>query len=207
MNMKKFSIMVVDDEEIIRDTMGKDLADEGFSVDLAGSGEEGIRIFEEGLHDLVVVDLMMEGMSGLEFSKKIKILKPETLIVVLTGFGSRDSAIEALRLGVNDYFLKPYNRVELIRTVHDFLQRLNHTNHSEVMAADTHRLMIKAGLTTREVEITDLIKEGLGDRIIAERFALSIHTVKNHIKNIHKKLNVSSRGQLVALLNRPEDVR
>ncbi|MBI4384317.1 MAG: response regulator [Nitrospinae bacterium] len=121
---KDFPILLVDDEEIILATVGRDLRSEGFEVIACKSGEEAVEKLQGGAFDIVITDLMMEGIDGLGVLKKAKEIKPETMVLVLTGFGSLSSAVDALRLGASDYLLKPCDRVELAIRVNHCVEKL-----------------------------------------------------------------------------------
>jgi signal transduction histidine kinase len=108
-------ILVVDDEKEIRDFLYKALSRlGGFHVELAESGEEALQKLEKEPFDLVLTDLMMPKMDGLQLVDNIVKFKPETLIVLMTGYGTIDSALEAMKRGSSDYLTKPLNLDELI---------------------------------------------------------------------------------------------
>src|SRR3990167_3572322 len=98
-----YPILLVDDEEIILATVGRDLKNDGFDVTLCSSGVEAVKQMQAVNYDIVLTDLMMEGMSGLEVLKKAREINPDMMVMVITGFGSLTSAIDALRLGAADY--------------------------------------------------------------------------------------------------------
>lgn len=110
--MKK-KILIVDDEELILNSLGQELEGEGYDVSLAANGEEGIAVLRENYFDLIITDLMMEGLNGLEVLKAAKEIDPEVAVVIITGYGEVASAIDALRLGAADYLLKPCDCNEL----------------------------------------------------------------------------------------------
>jgi DNA-binding response OmpR family regulator len=114
--MPQASILIVDDEELIRENLRLDLLDMGYAVDVAASGEEAVSLLTKE-HDLVVTDLIMEGLDGMEVLRRAKSKRPDQAVFILTGYGELDSAIEALRLGADDYLLKPYNHEELVLRV------------------------------------------------------------------------------------------
>lgn len=122
--MKPHSILLVDDEEIILKTVGEDLKEEGYKVTTAGSGEEAVQKLSEDHFDLVITDLMMEGLDGIQVLKQAKKINPETAVLILTGYGALSTAIDALRLGAADYLLKPCNRSELAARTANCLEKL-----------------------------------------------------------------------------------
>ena len=108
------TIMLVDDEAIIRKTMAIKLKDEGFTVLSAASGSEALELLPKQTVHMVITDLMMEGMDGIEVLKKVKSHNQEIAVIILTGYGELTSAIDALRLGAEDYLLKPCDLNELL---------------------------------------------------------------------------------------------
>jgi DNA-binding NtrC family response regulator len=111
---EKQSILVVDDKEFSRYSLVKVLESRGYEVLGVESGSEAIRIFSEKTFDLVLTNLMMNGTGGLEVAGHIKALSPNTMIIIMTEYASIKTAISALRLGVYDYVLKPFDEGELI---------------------------------------------------------------------------------------------
>ena len=200
--MNQKSILIIEDEEIIRHTLSEDLSYEGYVVNIASNGDEGVAMFSKSNHALVIVDLIMEGMSGIEAIREIKKIRSDTPVIILTGYGGRDSAIDALRLGVLDYFIKPYPRKEFLRKVAQCLACANSPEENRTGALDLYRKMDGSGLTKREIEVCLLMREGMTYEKLAECMFLSKHTIKNHLKSIFKKLGVNSGTELVALLTR-----
>lgn len=107
------NILFVDDEEAFRDLLVRRFCRKGFAVVGAGSGPEALERLEEEFFDLAVVDLKMPGMDGLELLQKFKEAQPETQVLILTGHGTIESAIQAMKLGAYDYLTKPCNLEEL----------------------------------------------------------------------------------------------
>ena len=120
--MKHKSILLVDDEKIILEAIGMDLRQQNYQVTLATSGEEAIALLKENQFDLVVTDLSMSGMDGIGVLKEAKKINSLTGVIILTGFGDLTSAIEALRLGADDYLCKPCDMDELIFRVERCLE-------------------------------------------------------------------------------------
>ncbi len=115
-------ILIVDDEKIIRVSLQQDLQDEGYMVDTAKDGETAIKMFDKK-YDLIITDLMMEGVGGIEVLKSAREINPHQAVFILTGYGELDSAINALRLGAVDYLLKPYNYEELLLRIANCLEK------------------------------------------------------------------------------------
>ena len=123
--MKKRSILLVDDDPAILKGTGQYLEEIGYEIKLAGSGETAIGLLKAEPCELVITDLVMEKVNGLEVLKIAKELNPEIMGIVLTGFGDMATAIEALRLGVDDYLLKPCSPEELELRVARCFERLD----------------------------------------------------------------------------------
>ncbi len=119
--MTAAKILLIDDEEIIRLSLQQDLQDEGYEVDTAEDGEPALEMFGNG-YDLIITDLMMEGVDGMTVLKKAREANPQQAVFILTGYGELDSAINALRLGAADYLLKPYHYDELLLRVKNCLE-------------------------------------------------------------------------------------
>lgn len=200
--MNKQLILVIEDEEIIRHTLSEDLSHAGYLVNTASNGDEGVKKFAKNCYDLVVTDLIMEGMSGIEAIQEIKNIRSNIPVIILTGYGSKDSAIDALRLGVLDYFIKPYPRKEFLRKVARCLAYTNSSDEKKTGSLDIYRRLDSSGLTKREIEVCLLVREGLTCEKLAESLFISKNTIKNHMKSIFKKLGVHTGTELVALLNR-----
>ncbi|MDZ7641678.1 MAG: response regulator [Desulfurivibrio sp.] len=107
------AVLVVDDEELIRASLALDLTEAGYQVATAADGDEALASFADSGYDLVITDLLMEGLDGLELLRRLREQQPGIGVIILTGYGALPSAIEALRLGADDYLLKPYNFEEL----------------------------------------------------------------------------------------------
>ncbi len=108
------TIMIVDDEAIIVKTIAGKLSDEGYTVLTAGSGNEALGLLAKNKIDMVITDLMMEGIGGIEVLEGVKEHNRNIAVIILTGYGDLTSAIEALRLGADDYLLKPCDLNELL---------------------------------------------------------------------------------------------
>ncbi|MCC6544673.1 MAG: sigma-54-dependent Fis family transcriptional regulator [Nitrospirae bacterium] len=106
-------ILLVDDDEIACRLLAEVLSDEGYKVDTVRSGQDAVKKTETSFYDLVITDLMMPGIDGLEILKKFKQVSPDTLVIMITAFGSLESAIEAMKAGAFDYVSKPFSEDEI----------------------------------------------------------------------------------------------
>ncbi len=110
-------IHVIDDEPVIHDVLSQLLTSEGFEVELSSSGEEGLQKFASQKFDLILLDLLMPGMDGLEVLAEIKTIDPKAIIIIITAYASVESAIEAMKIGAYDYIQKPFKHDELLLTI------------------------------------------------------------------------------------------
>ena len=111
--MQKKRILIVDDEIIILKTLSWVLGHQGYEVDTAESGEEGLVKLQHGSYNLLISDLLMHGMSGIDLLKSARAISPDMAVCLITGYADLDSAIDALRLGADDYPVKPCDMQEL----------------------------------------------------------------------------------------------
>ncbi len=118
----KAKILIIDDDNSLRRVLEYNLQEEGYEVQAASSGEEGLYLFGQAQPNLVITDMKMSGMDGLMVLKSIKERSPEALVIIITAFGTIDVAVEAMKAGAYDYITKPFNRDELRLTVKKALQ-------------------------------------------------------------------------------------
>jgi YesN/AraC family two-component response regulator len=123
MEKRKFTILVVDDEKIIHESCGRILRDEGYTVETALSGQEALLKLKEKQYDLVLSDIKMPGMSGVEALEKMKKEVPDITVVMFTGYSSVETARDSMKLGAADYLPKPFTPEELLRVVREALQK------------------------------------------------------------------------------------
>ena len=106
-------VLVVEDEEIVRDILLKVLTEEGYRVDAVETGEDGLKALDSHLYDLVLLDLNLPGMHGLNVLSAAPATQTDAQFIVMTAFGTVDTAVEAMRLGAYDYINKPFRTEEL----------------------------------------------------------------------------------------------
>lgn len=121
--MQNKSILLVDDEEIILNSIGMDLRQDQYNVTCAGSGEEAVHRLREHRYDLVITDLVMSKLDGIQVLKEAKKINTLTRVIILTGFGDMTSAVDALRLGADDYLLKPCEAEDLALRIQRCLEK------------------------------------------------------------------------------------
>jgi len=117
------NILVIDDDEIMRDSCRQVLSRDECSVKLAENGYKGLELMKKEFFDIVILDLKMPGLSGMEVLKGIKSDDPETIVIVITGYATVESAVEAIKKGAYDYIPKPFKMEELEVIVSRALER------------------------------------------------------------------------------------
>ena len=130
----KASILIVDDEEVVRRSHLRSLADTGCHAQAAGDGQEAIRFMEQAPFDVVLLDLRMPGLDGMDVLKTIKERWPDSEVVVITGYPTIESAKEAVRLGANNYIAKPVGPDEVIKAANDAINQKRWALRSEPTA-------------------------------------------------------------------------
>jgi NarL family two-component system response regulator LiaR len=195
--------LVVDDHAIVRRGIKALLATE-LGIELAGEardGHEAVAETERLRPDVVLMDIVMPGMDGLEATRRIMASRPSTRVLVLTSFGGDDQVFPAIRAGALGYLLKdsrPQELVAAIRQVHSGESSL----HPTVARRLLQELAPSAGadtdgepLTPREVQVLQLVAQGYTNRQIGEELSISEATVRTHMSKILGKLNLGSRTQ------------
>jgi len=133
------SILIVDDEEIIRESLSFILSKEGYSVQEAANGKIALEMVKEESFDLILTDLEMPEMKGIELLEQVTRIGPETMVVIITAYGSIDTAIAALRQGAVDYILKPVEFDELIVKVRRLLATRRLKVENKLLRGELHR--------------------------------------------------------------------
>jgi heterodisulfide reductase subunit A2 len=119
---KRFRILVVDDEKIVRDSLKEWLLDVGFAVDTASSGQAALEMLEQDSFDLLLVDIKMPGMDGVEVLRRAREARPELTVIMITAYATVDTAVEAMKMGALDYLTKPFDPEVLVPMVETVYQ-------------------------------------------------------------------------------------
>jgi NarL family two-component system response regulator LiaR len=197
-------ILLVDDHKIVRQGVRAFFdAQEGIEViGEAGSGAAAVKMIEEHVPDVVLMDLIMPGMDGVEATRLAKSISPRTQIVVLTSYHEDEHIFPALQAGALSYILKDVTMDELAEAVFK-ASRGEATLHPQVASRVIQELhgrkkdenTLVVDLTKREMEILKVIAQGMTNIEIAEKFVISKYTVKGHVSNILSKLHLADRTQ------------
>jgi DNA-binding NarL/FixJ family response regulator len=204
--MSKIRILIVDDHPVFRFGLRSLLSSvpEMEVVAEAVSGEEAIQEANRLIPDIILMDINLPGINGIEATRKILAANPEIGILILTMFED-DSVFEAVQAGARGYILKGADPEETLRAIQSVIKgeaifsptvadRLIHFISTEKERATPE---IFPELTDRERDVLNLLARGLTNTAIAEKLYLSPKTVRNHVSNIFSKLQVSDRSQAV----------
>ena len=201
---KPITVLLVDDHAVVRQGVRFFLeSQEEFEVvGEAESGETAVQLATEQIPDVVLMDLVMPEMYGVEATRQVKKISPRSQIVVLTSYHDDEYIFPALQAGAISYILKDIRMEELA----DAIRRAAHdevTLHPRVAARIIQELHGVRGddinpfteLTNREMEVLKLIADGLNNQHIAQQLTITEHTVKGHVSNILSKLHLADRTE------------
>jgi NarL family two-component system response regulator LiaR len=198
------TIIIADDHEVVRKGLRSylDTVKEFKVVAEASSGEETIELVKEHVPDLLLLDLIMPGMDGVETTRKVKTISPRTQVVVLTSYHEDEHVFPALKAGAISYILKDIRMEKLVEALNRAAQG-EATLHPRVaarvlqnMRGNSDNLQVISDLTERELDVLRLIANGLSNNQIAEQLVISENTVKGHVSNILSKLHLADRTQV-----------
>src|SRR5512143_73223 len=116
-------ILIVDDEQSMRELLSIMLRKEGFDVVAAANGESAIKAIQSDIYDLVITDIRMPQIDGIELLRTVKEVSPETVVIVITAFATTETAVDAMKLGAYDYITKPFKNEEIKLIVHKALEK------------------------------------------------------------------------------------
>jgi len=167
------NLLVVDDERAVRDSLEDILELENYQVEAVGSGEDALEALNEQDYDLLLLDIKMPGISGIEVMRQSRRQVPETKVIILTGHGSLESAIEALRSGASDYILKPYDSEDILSSIGRALSEKAEKQRKEMLIeqleSSLDQLKDVEGITTPDVPARRVITLPEGIMVDLER--------------------------------------
>lgn len=197
--MSSIRVVIVDDHAVVREGTRQLLdADSGLEVvGEAESGREALRVIADLLPDVVLLDLALPDISGIEVARRIQSETPQTKVVILSAYDDADYVVAAMDAGVAAYLLKTVRGQDVVDAIHAVSQG-QIILHPEV-AAKLRRPHAPAepDLTPRELEVLRLAAAGLHNKEIAEQLSISVRTVEGHLSHILTKLDVASRTEAV----------
>lgn len=130
---KKISILIVDDEESVRDSLYNWFIEDGYRVECAENAKKALSILEADSYDIILADIKMPGMDGLEMLKRIKTLRKESIVIVMTAFATVDTAVQALKDGAYDYVTKPFDPDDLSHLIRNASKQIALTEENEIL--------------------------------------------------------------------------
>ena len=197
------NIMIVDDHSMIREGLKQLLELDGDMrvVEEASDGVECLEKIDTAKPDVLLLDINMPRMNGLEVLAKLKEMKIKTKVLVLTVHNEIDYLLKAVEIGINGYLLKDSESSELKKAIVSVVNGENYIQpslipslNSKMIQRDNDKDKIE-DLTRRELEVLKLLATGNYNKEIAEELGISERTVKNHVSNIFKKIEVTDRTQ------------
>lgn len=214
--MDKIKVMIVDDQSLMRDGLSTILEtqDDIRVVSQAQNGQIAIDLVENIMPDVILMDIRMPIVNGVEATKNIKSRFPAIHVIILTTFDDDDFIIDALSYGASGYLLKDIDGSKLIQSVRDAvdgnlllpgaiakklasnISRRNITNNS------IQPIILYDSFTQREIEISNLMVQGFTSKQIAEKLFLTQGTVKNYITSIYSKIGTNDRVKAILILQK-----
>ena len=203
--MANIRIMIVDDHEVVRSGLKSILEpeDDLEVVGEASSGSEAVEKVAQLEPSLVLMDIRMEEMSGIEACRLIKSSHPQVNVLMLTSFGEEEAVMASIMAGASAYLLKNVGRTELIRAIRGVAggQNLLDPAVTKRVMERLAQLTVKeeerevAGLSGREKEVLALVARGSTNKEIAGKLVISEHTARNHLSRILDKLGLTRRSE------------
>lgn len=201
--MEKINVMLVDDHSMIREGLKQLLEFDG-TIKVVGEASNGVECLEKIYTcnpDVLLLDINMPEMNGIEVLKKMKADNSQIKVLILTVHNEMDYLMKAVDIGVDGYILKDSESLELKKAIMAVKDGENYIQpslipalNSQLVNRDSDKDMISS-LTNRELEVLVQVANGMFNKEIATNLNISERTVKNHISNIFKKIDVSDRTQ------------
>lgn len=151
------NILIIDDEKAIRKTLGEILSYEGYKIDEAGDGEEGLKRFKEKTYDVVLCDIKMPKIDGIEFLDKASEVNPDVPVIMISGHGTIETAVEAVKKGAYDYISKPPDLNRLLITIRNAMDKTNLVTEAKVLRRKVTRVEEMIGESAPIVKIKETI--------------------------------------------------
>ena len=179
----KETILLVDDEQGIRTVMGLSLRDAGYNVITVASGEEALQLFAERPIPIVITDIRMPGMNGLDLLKHIKILAPETEVILISGHADLEMAIQGLKLEASDFITKPIDDDLLHISLKRALERIAMRNKLKEYTSNLEKMINEKSAQLVEAE------RQLAARQVVDGFAFGLHTLGSSMSGEQQAFN------------------
>lgn len=204
--MKRIRILIADDHSMVRQGLKQiiELEEDMIVVAQAANGDDAVKLAKKCRPDIILMDINMPGVNGIEAIKELRKEKHRYKIIVITIHQDKAYLFKTLKLGAEGYVQKDADATVLIKAVRKVYRGESYVQPSMTndlikefsrMSSEEKAKRGKNDLTPRELEVLELIAEGMLNKEIADELFISEKTVKNHVSNIFKKLNVSDRTQ------------
>jgi two-component system, NtrC family, nitrogen regulation response regulator NtrX len=151
------NILIIDDEKAIRKTLSEILSYEGYKMDEAGDGEEGLKKFKDKDYDVILCDIKMPKMDGIEFLEKAKEANPDTPIIMISGHGTIETAVEAVKKGAYDYISKPPDLNRLLITIRNAMDKTSLVAETKVLKRRVSKVQEMVGSSSPIQKIKETI--------------------------------------------------
>lgn len=205
--MPSITVLIVDDQTLLRDSLERALSLED-DIEVVGSAADGQEAVQTALDlqpDVVLMDVKMPKLDGIEATRRIKESLPACRVLVLTMFGDEEYVHQAILAGADGYLLKDITQEQMvdgIRRAHrgeclidPALMRTVLSQYARIAKSGSRRAPSADKLTAREVEVVHLVAQGLSNQEIADQLVVSVATVKTHLYNLYQKIGVRDRVQ------------
>ena len=153
------SILIIDDEKAIRKTLSEILSYEGYKIDEAADGEEGLKKFSATTYDVVLCDIKMPKVDGIEFLEKARLVNPDVPIIVISGHGNIETAVEAVKKGAFDYISKPPDLNRMLITLRNALEKQSLVSETKVLKRKASKVQEMIGESKQIKKIKDTIEK------------------------------------------------
>lgn len=190
-------VHIVDDDEAIRSSLRLLIKTSGLEPSTYRSAEELLENADLNQHGCLVVDVRMPGMSGLELQQYLNEREYRIPLIIITGHGDIDMAVQAMRTGARDFLEKPVEDERLIRRIRECLE-LAHDERDHAQEIENARRLLNR-LSRREKQIMELLTQGKLNKVIAAELDISIRTVEAHRANIMHKMEARSLSDIVRI--------
>jgi len=192
-------ILIVDDHPVVQAGLSSMLAthEEVEVIGSASSGDEALMMVQQDMPDILLLDLRMPGMNGIDTLHALKEMKASAKAIILTSFETDENIYRAVQAGAQGYLLKNTSQRQMLEAI-----AIVHAGKRYIPSQIAARLaerMLRSNLTARESEILEMLAKGLTNKQIGSALTISENTVRNHVNSIMEKLEVSDRTEAVAV--------
>ena len=156
---RSYSILIVDDEISVRDSLYNWFTDDGYIVEVAEDAKTALNMLEENSYDIILADIRMPGMDGLEMQRRIRKMNDKAIVIIMTAFASVDSAVQALKDGAYDYITKPFDPDDLSHMIRNATKQLNLSEENESLREKVSKLENVDDIIGESPEMQSVLKD------------------------------------------------